>query len=292
MNWDSMRLARLSLPAKVLVSLFLALVGLGYLAATANIYLQHKDADLEPEMSPDDLRRKFHGLEKEITPEAEVTVNSTMLEQVRPEGDMREYLEPGGEPAIRALVSWLEDGAKEEDFAKPALFQAGDPSAKQVIADQCVECHHANGGDMEDLPFADDEESEPTFKLVIEAAAPTFETHESETQRVELAPTSVKKLVHVTHAHIMTIPVFTLIVGALFLMTGLPTGVKLILGPLPMLAVIADIGSWWLARFVEPFIYVIAASGAVFGTAFGLQILCILASVWLGKTGGQATLGK
>jgi hypothetical protein len=78
-----------------------------------------------------------------------------------------------------------------------------------------------------------------------------------------------------------------LIVGVLFLMTGLPTGVKLILGPLPMLAVIADIGSWWLARFIEPFIYVIAASGAVFGAACGLQILCILASMWLARTDGQ-----
>jgi len=285
MNWDSMRLAGLSLPAKVLVTLFLAIVGLGYLVATANIYLQHQDADLEPGMSPDDLRRKFHGLEKEITPEAEVTVNSTMLEQVRPEGDMREYLDSGGERAVRALVSWLEAGAKEEDFAEAALVQAGDPSAKQVLAVQCIECHHANGGDMEDVPFAGDAESEPAFSQVIKTAAPTFERHESEPQRVELAPTSVKKLVHVTHAHIMTIPVFTLIVGALFLMTGLPTGVKLILGPLPMLAVIADIGSWWLARFCEPFIYVIAASGAIFGMAYGLQILCILASTWLGKTG-------
>jgi mono/diheme cytochrome c family protein len=292
MNWDSMRLARLSLPAKVLVTLFLGLVGVGYLVATANIYFQHQDADLEPGMSPDDLRRKFHGLEKEITPEATVTVNSTMLEQVRPGGDMREHLDPGGEPAVRALISWLEDGAKEEDFAKADLAQAGDPSATEVIMAHCVECHHADGGDMEDVPFAADADAEPEFAKVAEVATPEYERHQSGPQRVTLAPTSLKKLVHITHAHILTIPVFALIVGVLFLMTGLPTWVKLILGPLPMLAVIADIGSWWLARFIEPFIYVIAASGAVFGASYGLQILCILASMWLGRTGGQSASGE
>ncbi|MBC8875962.1 MAG: hypothetical protein H8E44_41590 [Planctomycetes bacterium] len=287
MNWETMRLARLSLSAKALVSLFLLLVGLGYFAATANIYFQHQDADLEPGLTLDDLKRSFHGLEKEITPEAKVTVNSTMLEQVRPGGDMREHLDPGGEPAARALIFWLENGATEEDFAKSGLAQTGDLSAKEVIAAQCIECHNADGGDMEDVPFAADADSVPEFTLVAAVATPDVTIHESGPRRVTLAPIGLKKLVHVTHAHILSIPVFTLIVGVLFLMTGCGSTVKLILGPLPMLAVIADIGSWWLARFYEPFIYVIAASGAVFGATYGLQILCILASMWLGRKGDQ-----
>lgn len=279
MSWDSMRLARLSLPAKVLVTLFLGLVGLGYLVATANIYFQHKDADGNPTPGLDDLRKTFHGIEKQVV------TGSTMLDQVRPSGDMYEYLELGGETEIRALTSWLEGGAKEEDFAKSGFVQADDPSAKAVISARCIECHHKDGGDMEDAPFAATAESEPEFALVADVAKPEYEDQRS-------GPQSVKKLVHVTHAHIFTIPVFALIVGALFLMTGLSPRVKLILAPLPMLAVIADIGSWWLARFFEPFIYLIAASGGVFGTAYGLQILCILASMWLGKTGDQSTFGK
>jgi hypothetical protein len=112
MNENSPRLSGLTLPAKLLVTLFLLIVGPGYLFGTLNIMFQHQDADLEPGLGVDDLRRTFHGMEKQVTPDAEITVDSTMLQQVRPGGDMRKYLEKGGEPAIRGLVTWLEDGAR------------------------------------------------------------------------------------------------------------------------------------------------------------------------------------
>jgi len=285
MNWESFRLARLSLAGKLVVTLFLLIVGPGYLCATANIYLKHQDADLEPGLTLDDLKRTFHGMEKEITPDVKISVNSPMLEQVRPGGDMREYLDPGGETAIRALISWLEAGAIEADFAKGDLAEPGDPSAYQVIKDQCVECHHEDGGDMEDMPFAEDAESEPQYEMVIDVAEPEITQEELGPQVLTLAPTGIKELVHTTHAHIFTVPVFALIVAVLFLMTGLSPKMKVILAPLPLLATVLDIGGWWLARFSEPFIYVIAASGAIFGFTFALQILCILGSAWFGRRG-------
>jgi mono/diheme cytochrome c family protein len=289
MNWDSMRLARLSLAAKLLVTLFVLLEGTGYLVATANIYLQHQDADLEPGLTLDDLRRTFHGLEKEITPKDEVQITSRMLKQVQSGGKMRKFLERGGEPAIRALLAWLERGAKEADFAKPDLVQSGDASAKQVIAARCVECHHAKGGEMEDLPYASAKDAEPEYALVAVAAAREFHTVKSGPQRVSLAPMGIKELVLVTHIHILAIPAFTLIAGTLFLMTGFGRITKCILVPLPMLATLLDIGSWWLARWYEPCIYVIAASGAIFGLAFGLQILGILGSMWFGAAPSDST---
>jgi hypothetical protein len=284
MNWESFRLARLSLAGKLLVTLFLLLVGPGYLVATANIFFKHQDADLEAGLTLDDLKRTFHGLEKEVDPDVKITVNSVMLEQVRPGGDMREYLEGGGEPAIRALITWLEAGAEKDTFAQEGLAENGDPSAQQVIADQCVECHNEDGGDMEDLPFAVDAVSDPDYDAVAETATPEFEREESGPTVLSLEPTGIKELVHVTHAHIFTISVFAFIVAVLFLMTGFGPKIKLILVPLPMLATVMDIGGWWLARFAEPFIYMIGAAGAIFGTAFALQILGILASMWFGKT--------
>lgn len=286
MDCNALRLARFSLPAKFLLTLFLLLVGPGYLFGVANIVLQHQDADLEPGLSLDDLRRTFHGMEKTVTPQARVTVNSKMLEQVRPGGEMREHLEPGGQTAIRGLITWLASGAREADFAKQGLTEAGDPSARDVIAAHCVECHNADGGDMEDVPYAATAKAVPEYSLVMATATPEYDRHESGPQVLVLAPTSVKRFVHITHVHMLTIPVFTLIVGSLFLLTQFGPKVKLILGPLPMLAVMLDIGSWWLARFLEPCIYVIAAAGAIFGAAYALQVLCILGSMWLGRSDG------
>lgn len=284
MNGDLFRLDRLSLAGKVLLTLFLLLVGPGYLAGVANIYFQHRGADLDKsELTLDDLKRTFHGLEKEVSSEVEIKVESQMLDQVQEGGEMRTFLEMGGPPAVRALVPWLEAGAKEADFATPAMVQAGDPSAQQAITNQCVECHHRDGGDMEDLPYAPDADSLAEYALVAVAAKPEGEIPDGTVvETIQLAPTAADHLAHITHAHVLTIPVFTLIVGALFLMTGWGPTVKLMLAPLPMLAVLLDISSWWLARPLEPFIYVIAASGALFGASYALQILGVLASMWLG----------
>lgn len=283
MNWDTFRLARLSLPAKLLVTLLLLLIGPGFLFGTANIYFQHRDADGDPNLTIDDLRAAFHGLEKTLPPGEKVMVNSSMLSQVRPNGEMREYLDQGGEPAVRALITWLENQAPEGQFTQGGLAEPGDPSPQAVIKTHCIECHHADGGDMEEVPYAATASAEPEYQLVMVTAKPQVTTEPTGAQTLVIKPPSEARLVHVTHTHIMAVPMFTFVVGVLFLMTGLPQAVKLIVGPLPLFAVLLDIGGWWLARYVEPFIYVIGAAGALFGAAYALQVLCVLGSLWLGK---------
>jgi len=283
MNWDALRLVRLSLPAKLLITLLLLIIGPGYLFGTANIYFKHQNADGVPGLGIDDLKAAFHGMTQEFPPEDKVIVNSTMLEQVRPDGDMREHLDKGGEPAVRGLIQWLENAAKEDEFKKPGLARPGDPSAQAIIKAHCIECHNADGGDMEEIPYAATATSDPEYDLVMVTAKPETTRETSGVRTIELKPLSTAKLVHVTHAHVMTVPMFTFVVGVLFLMTGIPQSIKLVLGPLPMLAVLLDISGWWIARYVESFIYVIGAAGGLHGATYALQVLCILGSMWLGK---------
>jgi len=280
MNLGALHLAGLPLPAKIMLTLFLLLVGVGYLVALGNIYYRHRDADLEPGLSLNDLSRAYHGLNKEVhVAPGTAAAGSPMLQAVSPGGEMRSHLENGGEPAIRTLVSWLRGGAREADFSRPGLDQPGDPSPQQVIAAQCIRCHNADGGEKEDLPYAASASAEPQYSLVAKVAQPPA----SPAQVTWLAPTDRARLIHITHGHILSIPVFTLIVGGLFLLTGLNRHLKLIIGPLPMLAVCVDISSWWLARPFEPFIYLIAAAGAVFGATYGFQILCVFGALWFGR---------
>jgi len=124
---ETFRLAGLSLPARILLTSFIAIVGAGYLAAVGNIYLSHEDADGRPGMTPDDIRAVYHGLERDAAAGAP-PLPSPMLKAVRPEGFMRKQLEKGGEPAIRSLVGWLEAGAGEAGFVKSGVPVAGDPA--------------------------------------------------------------------------------------------------------------------------------------------------------------------
>ena len=84
MNMNSFRLAAIPVPAKLLVTLLLLIIGPGYLFGVANIYFKHQNADGEPGMTLDDLKASFHGLEKTFQPDDKITVHSVMLEQVRP----------------------------------------------------------------------------------------------------------------------------------------------------------------------------------------------------------------
>jgi hypothetical protein len=132
---------------------------------------------------------------------------------------------------------------------------------------------------MAERPYAVSADAEPQYALVSKVAAPP----EPGQKTMHLAPTSREELVQITHAHMLSIPVFALLVAVMFLLTGLPTKFKAVLAPLPMLAMCADFAAWWLARPMESFVYLILAAGGVFGGALGAQIICVLGSTWFGR---------
>lgn len=276
-------LADFSIAAKLVVTLFLLVVGSGYLVAVYKIYVWYHDADGEPAMTVDDIRAVYHGMEKQVTETVRETLKAPMLKMVEPGGKMRKHLDDGGEPAIRALMTWLEEGAPESTFATAGIPQPLDPSPKDIIARHCVECHHANGGDKEDVPYAPGPDAEPQYVLVIKEAASPLGPEEPRSGVVQINPISVRELIHITHAHTLSIPVFSLIVAGFFLWTRLPEWFKLIVAPLPMLAICIDFACWWLSRPWEPAIYGIAAAGAIFGIGYGVQIICVFCSMWLGR---------
>ncbi|MGQ9591073.1 MAG: hypothetical protein ACUVYA_12350 [Planctomycetota bacterium] len=278
---NAFRLCRLPAAVKATLTAYLALVSLGYLVGTANIYFRHRENDLEPGLGPNDLVRHFHGLRKTVSARSEVPRRSPMLAQVEPGGGMRANLERGGEPAVRTLIRWLERGALEEEFARRGLVEPGDPSPEEVIRANCVSCHNAAGGDKSDVPFAERPDALPAYALVAkEAVAPAPEIREG-SEEIYLPPIGIGRLVHVTHTHVFTIPTFVLAVAVLFFLSGVSPRAKAILGPIPILAVCLDLGSWWLARPIAAFAYAIAAAGAILAAALALQVLAILWSLWI-----------
>jgi len=262
---------------------FLAMVGVGYMVAVINIYAHHQDADLEPGLSLDDLRRAYHGIDKVTSAEHSLQRPSVMEKMVRPGGGMRKYLEKGGEPAVRAMMCWLESGATQADFTKTGKHQPGDPSAQQILGSLCIRCHNATDGEARGVAYAESASAEPEYERLVAFVAPRAGLTEQGTHVVHLAPAEKEELIQVTHAHILAIPVFTLIVSGLFFLTGLSPALKQYVAPAPMIALCCDFASWWLARLYEPFVYVIVAAGAVYGICLGFQIVAVLAALWSGQ---------
>ncbi len=289
---ESFNLSSLPLSAKLLLTAFLMLIGVGYLAAICNLYHQHSLADGVEGMSFNDLRAVFHGLTVEETSDADAADLSRMAEMIAVGGKMRKHINEGGEGAIRALDAWLKRGALESEFATPALVHKGDRSARDLIDRYCLQCHNADDGEKADAPYGPDMFT-IDYAMVYKFAAPgTAEEHAHESNddtpgMRTIGPNGVPHLFLITHIHMLSIPVFTLIVSGLFLLTNVNPTLRGVIAPIPMLTLVFDFASWWLARESELFLYIIAAAGAIYGCFLAVQLFTVLGSLWIRRAGRE-----
>lgn len=319
-RWTGL-LGELPVSARLMLTAFLAIVGAGYLVATVNIYERHGMADGKPGLTVDDIRAVYSGMTMRTSGPAP----SRMLTMVS--GAMRQYV--SDEADFATLTAWLRaggseaglDGAEEgakgrstselggggansanrqaagegtgEDSGdapggKSAKRKAKARTARRVLVRDCLRCHSVGGeGDMaQRAPFGKDEFDIEYAMIAKYVAAPAGTVGE----RRRVGPQyDVPRLVLVSHQHMLAIPVFTLMVGGLFLCTRIAPRWRAVLLPLPMLASVVDFSGWWLARMSEGFVYAIAAAGGVFGAALGLQIVLVVLDMWgvLGRRKGS-----
>jgi len=287
-------LRELPVAARVLLTLFLALIGGGYLCALGNLYHRHSLADNRPGLTFSDLSANFHGIPSNSAAGsggggAAAAANSRMAQMVAPGAPMRKHLNEGGLPAVRSLTGWLGRGAAKDGFTVAGQPEPGDPSPARILQRHCLRCHNAEDGEKKDAPYGPDL-FDVDYDLVYRYAAPgtaappegaTGTADDAETARI--GPQSLSHLFLVSHIHMLAMPVFTLILGLLVLMTGLPGRIRTPLALLPMAAMVCDFSSWWLSRSAESATYVIAAAGAAYGTCLAAQILCVSGSMWFGR---------
>ncbi len=290
---NTFKLALLPTSARLLVTLFLALVGFGYLAALSNLYNRHQSADGLEGLTLNDVRATFHGLQTAADAATATTESrSRMMELVEPGGEMRKHLTKGGSGAVRALENWLHRGALESEFGLRGIIEPDDPSAQAVIERHCLRCHNADDGEKADTPYGSDLFAADHAMVYVYAAPGTAHARvapsSDEREPKVIGPQATAHLALITHIHMLSVPVFTLIVSGLFLMTGVNPRLRGVLAVIPMLALGVDFAGWWLARVVEPFIYVIPAAGATYGAALALQIVTVVCSLWFGRRSASA----
>ncbi|MBK8267529.1 MAG: hypothetical protein IPK83_04180 [Planctomycetes bacterium] len=236
--------------------------------AVANIQTSHGMADGKPGMSLDDVRAVYSGFERKSVSDE---IPSRMLAMLR--SSMREYVEDDADYSV--LETWLKKGAPKAGL-DPADAKK---TPARVIILNCLRCHARDGG--EDIgkrsPFGPDDmtvDYEMMRPLLPADMKPGMVS-------MRIGPQySMPRLILVSHIHMLSIPMFTLVVGLLFSMTRWPAKWLNWLTPLPMIALVFDFGGWWLARLGDVFVLFIVGAGGVFGVVFAVQIVAILVDLW------------
>jgi mono/diheme cytochrome c family protein len=322
-------LRNLPLPAKLVLTVFLLTVGLGYSSAMVQLHFQHTKADGRPMPMVEDVVEVFAG-KKKVDPNAPAPpLPLSKLEKLisgplsgapfngagsmapaffekdpsTGPGNYRTQIRgPDGrrgdpDPALKTTVDAQREGerkvlqlwintpdeqrraAYEQDrFVPPEgsipiisrEFRDQDRGFKvrSIFNNRCVGCH-GPGGAQETLPL---ETYDQIAKyLEVPPAPPTGGTWCPSDRQI-----SKEKLAQSTHAHLLSFAMLFSLTGLIFAFTSYPASVRAILGPLVLLAQVADVSCWWLARLDGPgpyFAMCIIGTGGVVGLGLIAQIV-------------------
>ncbi len=116
------RFYQCTLSEKLLYTSFLLLVGLGYLMATAYLYVTHEMNDGKPGLSVADVADSYYGNRSGTKLEAAIR------------GPMAGYI---NENDRGVMVAWLKDGAQQSAY---------EAEIKPILQKTCLNCHVVSSG--------------------------------------------------------------------------------------------------------------------------------------------------
>lgn len=310
----------LPLPAKLVVSAFLLSVGLGYCSAMVQLHMKHSSQDGSPLPTPADVIERFSGYKEfdgtfpkskietiisgdphggfnkaNMTPAffGESDKAFTKVAALPPEDPKRKKVEAEREGERKALVAFISSpvegrkAAYEADgFELPAdlrdkpmtedFVDAGKVKVQTLLGERCGRCH-----DNQQKPnFAKFEDLEP---LITAPTPQTFDSGGKVWVKSSLQMTE-EGLTQSTHAHLLSFSMLFALTGFVYAFTSHPAFVRCVLAPVVLVAQVADVSCWWLARLDLPygpmFAQTIMATGAVVGLGLVLQIVLSLFNMY------------
>jgi len=117
------RFSDASVSERILDSVFLVTIGIGYIFALLNLYYTHEGRDGKPGLSVEDVKIAYYGSHNQTRLGAAIN------------GPMESNLP---NPAAKtAILNWIERGTKKEEF------QA---NVKPILDNNCIMCHSAESG--------------------------------------------------------------------------------------------------------------------------------------------------
>jgi cytochrome c5 len=166
------------------------------------------------------------------------------------DGSMRQYF--AGDAEHQAMKEWLAGGAKESEFQK----------VKPVFESSCNSCHSAEAA-VADVVTADYADLAPLLK--------------QDTGK------SVSRLVSLSHTHVLaTLPVIFVLVF-IFSFARYPEALKGLVMVFSSLAILLDVGSWWLAKLSPALAILVILGGVSLAVSFLALIVLSFVDLWFGK---------
>jgi hypothetical protein len=226
---------------RVMYSSTLIVLGVGYLFAMIHIFASHAGRDGNPGLSVNDLIIAYSG-----------SKSDTRLEGAL-KGPMANMLPQNERDEI---IAWVRRGAEKNEYENNVgKFKAIQP----IIEKRCLICHNGSNPHI-----------------------PTFKTYDQLKEVVQMdTGMDIFTLVRVSHIHLFGITFIFFIVGSIFCHAYIkPLWIKCILMITPFLAILLDIGSWYLTKIFPPFAWVVMGSGALMGAAFATMWVVSMYQMW------------
>ena len=165
-------------------------------------------------------------------------------------GPMKNMLPPDEQHEI---IAWVRRGSSKDDF---------DASAGKIIASRCETCHNGSNPHIPNLKG---------FETVSKVAQLDHGM-------------DIFTLVRVSHIHLFGITFIFFIVGSIFCHAHIkPLWLKCTIILVPFLAILFDIGSWYLTKLFPLFAWVVMISGVFMGLAFATQWSISVWQMWFYK---------
>jgi hypothetical protein len=298
----------LPLSPRLVIAAFLLSVGMGYFSALVQLHFQLASAgQLLP--GPDEAIDAYHGrpgmsqLERLLVADERKPFNGSgsmaaaftfkssgwnraierQAKKLAP--DAAEPDLAAAEESLRkerdgerlALIDWLRHGAdrkayNEDAYPVPASL-AGKPitekyldfdedekpvsiKIQRIISDRCARCH-----------------SEGKSGPEAEAALDTYEDIQHYVKLKATSGMSLTALAQTTHVHLLGFSMLFGLTGLAFALTRYPCWLRLAVAPLALVAQVADIACWWLARLDPFFARLILVTGGIVGLSLLTHIL-------------------
>ncbi|MCF6336577.1 MAG: hypothetical protein L3J84_01310 [Gammaproteobacteria bacterium] len=148
------------------------------------------------------------------------------------------------------IIAWVRRGAAQTEYTT---------RIEPIIEKRCMVCHNGSNPHIASLKKYED--------IMVMAELDTG--------------MDVFTLVRVSHIHLFGITFIFYIVGSIFCHAYIkPVWLKCALIATPFLAIVLDIGSWYLTKVYPPFAWVVMVSGALMGVSFAVQWAISIYQMW------------